>query len=82
MAMMGIRKYNLDHDQQLRLDKWHYHNPKVSQPERFETINNSTRDLARMIMELTPKGRQQSLALTHLEDVRMRANASIVLDEN
>jgi len=74
-------KYEINPEMQRRLDQWHYHRPNIGQPERFQTINNATRDLARLIMELTPPGRQQSIALTHLEDVRMRANSAIVLDE-
>lgn len=74
-------QYELSTEQQKRLDKWHYHRPNIGQPERFQKINDATRELARMIMELTPPGRQQALALTHLEDVRMRANSAIVLDE-
>ncbi len=73
--------YQITEEQQKRLDQWHYHRANVTQSERFEKINNATRDLAKMIMELTPQGRSQSIALTHLEDVRMRANAAIVLDE-
>lgn len=74
-------KYEITQKQQQMLDKWHYTKPSISQPERFQMINNATRELAKLIMENTPEGRHQSLSLTHLEDVRMRANAAIVLDE-
>ena len=74
-------KYNITFAQQKRLDQWHYHRANVTQSERFQIINDATRDLAKLLMELTPEGRSQSIALTHLEDVRMRANAAIVLDE-
>lgn len=74
-------KYELSANDQHRLEHWHYHRANVSQCARFEEINNATRDVAKLIMERCPPGRQLDLALTHLEDVRMRANASIVLDE-
>jgi len=68
---------SLDHEQ--RLQDWHYH-ADVPDKERFLTINDATRDLAKMIMTLTPPGRSQSIALTDLESVRMRANQAIVLE--
>lgn len=73
--------YDINPEQQKRLDQWHYHRANVKQTERFELINKATKELAQILMIYCPPGRSQSLALTHLEDVRMRANASIVLDE-
>lgn len=42
-----------------------------------EDIDLLTRRLAHQLDELLPEGREKSLALTHLQDCRMWANAAI-----
>lgn len=74
-------RYVLSKKQMERLEGWHYH-ADTKDPERFKIINNATRDLAKLIMELTPEGRPQSIALTDLETVRMRANQAIVYEKH
>lgn len=54
-----------------------YHPPHGDQPERYTKIGNKVRELADLIAELCPDSREQSLAMTHLEEVRMWANAGI-----
>jgi len=44
-------------------------------------VSELTYQLARMLCVLCPPGRNLSLALTALEDVRMRANAAIAVDD-
>jgi hypothetical protein len=44
------------------------------------TINEAVVELAVLIEQLTPASRNQSLALTALEDVSMRANRAIFAD--
>jgi hypothetical protein len=73
-------RYPLTERQEYRLKDWHYHG-NVPDSHRFVLINDATRALARLIMELTPPTRNQSIALTELESVRMRANAAIAVDE-
>ena len=63
-----------------RLDNWHYHG-NVLDAERFTLINDKTKELAEMIVTMCPPSRNQSVALTNLEAVRMRANAAIAVDE-
>lgn len=58
-----------------------YHPPTDDQAERYELINSWTRSYAKLIRDLTPPGREQSLALTALEEVRMRANQAIATGE-
>lgn len=58
-----------------------YHPPKGDQPKRYDTIRTRARDLALLITELVPPGREQSLALTHLEETAMWANAGIARRE-
>lgn len=43
-------------------------------------VTELTLALAKELRDLLPDGRNASLALTHLEDVRMRANAAIACD--
>jgi len=54
-----------------------YHPPKGDQPERYTKIGEKVRELADLLAEVCPDSREQSLALTHLEETRMWANASI-----
>lgn len=49
--------------------------------QHFALINATTRELAEMIMVMTPCCRQQALALTDLEQVRMWANSAIAVHE-
>jgi hypothetical protein len=58
-----------------------YHAPKAGQPEKYEAIRNKSKELALLIVDLTPASREQSLALTFLEQCSMYANASIARNE-
>lgn len=55
-----------------------YHAPKKEDIAKFPTIRDSAKELAYLVKELVPVGREQSLALTKLEEVVMWANAGIV----
>ena len=58
-----------------------YHPPTGNQSLRYETIRESAKNLARLLMAITPKSREQSLALTKLEEAVFWANASIARNE-
>jgi hypothetical protein len=58
-----------------------YHAPKGNQLERYETIREKARQLARKINEDCPDSREKSLAITKLEESVMWANASIARNE-
>jgi hypothetical protein len=58
-----------------------YHAPKDDQPERYQTIRAKALELALMIAGETPYSREQSLALTHLEESIFFANAAIARNE-
>jgi hypothetical protein len=58
-----------------------YHPPKGDQVERYQAIRDTGLEFARMIIFNTPVSREQSLALTHLEEVVMFANAAIARNE-
>lgn len=65
-----------------RLEKdFSYHAPKDGQPARYVAIRDKAKELARLIMESTPPSREQSMALTHLDEVVMTANAAIARNE-
>jgi len=67
---MAITKDELD-------TRFTYHPPKGDQPERYAKMGDKVRELADLIVEICPESREQALALTHLEEVRMWGNASI-----
>lgn len=54
-----------------------YHSPKEGQPEKYTAIRDKAKELAYLIDELAPKSREQSLAITKLEEAVMWANAGI-----
>ena len=58
-----------------------YHAPKGDQLPRYTKLRDAARDLAIMIQINTPSSREQSLALTKLEESVMWANASIARRE-
>ncbi len=58
-----------------------YHEPKADQPERYVSIREKAHELAQLIAFETPPGREQSLALTNLEQATMWANAAIARNE-
>ncbi len=58
-----------------------YHPPKDDQPKRYEEIREVAKNFAMCINENTPASREQSLALTALEEVVFWANAAIARNE-
>jgi hypothetical protein len=58
-----------------------YHAPKQDQPERYTRIRHEALCLAETIVTLTPESREQSIALTKLEEAVMFANAAIARNE-
>lgn len=58
-----------------------YHAPKEDQVTRYGALRCGAKRLAYMIKELTPLSREQSLALTNLENAVFWANAAIARNE-
>ena len=56
------------------------HTPTPAQKRRMNSLRNSARMLAREIRSSTPAGRNQTLAIRHVEDALMRAHKAIVGD--
>lgn len=62
-------------------NRFTYHPPKDGQPERYQRIRDATGTLARLLDAECPDSREKSLAVTHLEDAVMWANAAIARNE-
>ena len=62
---------------------FNYHPPRadLDQVERYKAIRAHAREFAWMIVQLTPVSREQSTALTKLEETVMFANAAIARTE-
>lgn len=58
-----------------------YHPPKGDQAERYGHIRDKARVLALYLDEHVPDSREKSLAITHLEEAVMWANAAIARRE-
>jgi hypothetical protein len=58
-----------------------YHPPKEGQPVVYERIRRSAKELAYLISDVCPDSREQSVALTKLDEVVFWANASIARNE-
>lgn len=54
-----------------------YHAPKPGQPEKYVALRDKAKELAQLILDMVPQSREQSVALTNLEQVVMWANAGI-----
>lgn len=74
--------YEIDQKTQEDLNnRFRYHAPKSNQPERYVAIRDKAKELAELVVSLTPKSREQSVALTQIEDAAMWANAAIARNE-
>ena len=58
-----------------------YHAPKEGQSEKYEALRAKAKEFASLIVEVTPRSREQSVALTELETAVFWANASIARNE-
>lgn len=67
---------------QKQLDNaFRYHAPKPGQPERYQELRDAAKALAEKFASMCPDSREQSLALTNLEQAVMWANAAIARHE-
>lgn len=58
-----------------------YHPPLEGQPTRYAQIRDMAGEFAELVARLTPPSREQSIALTKLEEAVMFANAAIARNE-
>lgn len=77
-----LLKYTLSPGDVDNLDNcFTYHAPKEDQQERYVELRHQAKQLAVLIKSTTPVSREQSLALTKLEEAIFWANASIARHE-
>ncbi len=75
-------KYPLDDKTLSELnERFEYHAPKVDQVPRYNAIRAKARELALLIVTSSPKSREQALALTHIDEAMLFANAAIARNE-
>lgn len=55
--------------------------PTENVPDKYVTLSDAARSFAELIVALTPESREQSLAITHVEEASMWANAAIARRE-
>lgn len=78
-----MKTYQIAADDVSRIENiFTHHSPSPDQIERYEQLREEGKQLAAAIILMTPKSREQSLALTKLEEVIFFANAAIARNEN
>jgi hypothetical protein len=74
--------YPLDEKMRQRLENdYSYHAPKGDQTARYVEIREAAKHLAFTIVKNSPSSREQSVALTLLDQLVMMANAAIARNE-
>jgi hypothetical protein len=54
-----------------------YHAPDPKQIEKYQKIRDTGKELAKLIVELCPESREQSSAITRIQEAIFWANAAI-----
>ena len=67
-------------DAELR-NRFTYHPPKPGQTERYAEIRDYAHGFASLVNHQCPESREKLLAMTHIEDAVMWANAAIARHE-
>jgi hypothetical protein len=77
-----LRTYDVTDQQAADLaNRFTYHSPKPDQQPRYVAMREKFRQLAEFILAHTPPSREQSHALTLLDDASFNANAAIARHE-
>ena len=63
-------------------NRFTYYAPSSDQVSKYDQIRGAALRFATLLNELTPDSREKSLAITHLEETVMWANASIARNES
>lgn len=58
-----------------------YHPPKGDQTERYQLIREKAKEFAKLVLEITPESREQTLGLNQLDTAVMLFNAAIARNE-
>lgn len=64
------------------IHRFTYHAPDAVKAQAHDSVRRWCRDLADFLNRELPEGREKSLAMTHLEEVMMWANAALARDMN
>lgn len=64
------------------INRFEYHPPDSTRALAHEALRTLHFQLAARVLALTPEGREQSLAITKLEEAMMWANAAIARQES
>lgn len=59
--------------------RFNYHKPDANRLALHQEVTKKTEELAHVLADLLPDCREASLAITHLEECRMWANAAIAI---
>lgn len=63
------------------LDNWFtYHRPSEAQQVAYASIRQAARDFANIVLHNTPSSADQTVAIRHIRDAVMVANASIACE--
>ena len=58
-------------------NRFTYHAPRPGESEKYIQIRGLAKSLAYLVASLTPESREQSLAITHIEESVFWSNAAI-----
>ena len=58
-----------------------YHPPQGDQAERYGKLRDAAKAYAKTIVALSPESAEQTLALRHVQEAAMMANAAIAVNE-
>jgi hypothetical protein len=77
-----MKSYPIDPETDQRIENIFQHHPPFSnQLARYKQLRDEAKAFAYLIISSSPKSREQSLALTHLEEAVFFANAAIARHE-
>lgn len=77
-----MRRYPVKEDMARQLNNiFTYHSPFGDQPQRYVMLRDKAKELAHLIVQFTCPSREQSLAITKLEEAIFFANAAIARNE-
>ena len=62
-------------------NRFTYHKPTGNQVDRYHELRDEAKCFAEVVLANTPESREQSLALTKIEEATMWANAAIARRE-
>ena len=68
-----MQDYDIDH-------VFTYHSPTKAQREKYKVIREAAKKFSHTILDYAPKGIDRRIAIRHVREAVMNANAAIALD--